>query len=1093
MRRAAVLLLLALALSASSAQAAVGPAPSLQIDAVALPSQFAQADQEDRYEILVTNAGAVASAEGAPVSVSVIPLANAVVRGIGGTLWAPGHEELTCTPHPRSEPPRCELAGAVPADGTIAIEVEVEVAAATGLASVAVEVEEGGAVVASEVLGTPIAGVPAPFAIRSFSFDSTAADGSPFTQAAGHPYRQVISLGLPSEGSGNPEDPYRPARNPRAISLILPPGFIADPLAAPRCPPRALEETTIVAGERVAPCPAGSRIGLVTLIAGRTAGAVGTLSGQGAVSALYDLVPEPGHPAEFGFSYQGHAVIFYVDAVFTEGHYALRVSLPGMPIVDLDAIALRLFGQPGGEAAAAGADPFLTAPDSCAPGAGGARLEVDSWEAPREWVGSELPAPLLGGCEQLAFAPQMSVAPRPSASGPPEADSPTGYEISVAVPEAQDGGEGPASPRLRDLAITLPPGVSISPGAVQGLATCEAGGSAGIDMPRGGAHPDEPGEGEVIGPDGLSHLAPGNCPAASALGTVEVRTPLLSSPLEGRIYLATPECGSAGCGAAEAEAGAMLGVYLEVEGEGVVLKLAGRIEVGAGGSAAPGLAPGQLRLRFEGLPDLPLSEVDVHLREGPRAPLTTPQTCATAQARGTFVSSSAPQLPAASAASSFAVTVGAGGGACPASEEAEPNAAELVAGTTDPLAGAFSPLVLRLSRPDGSRRLGSFSFTLPPGLLARLAGTAECPDGAIAAAQARSARAEEASPSCPASAQVGAVQIAAGPGPTPLRLAGHAYLAGPYEGAPFSLAIITPAAAGPFDLGTVVTRVALHVDESTAQIHAMSDPLPTMLAGVPLDIREVSLDLDRPRFILNPTSCGEAQIAASVTGLGGGVAWSANRFAVAGCGGLAFRPRFRLWLSGAHGRGGRPSLRAIVTRPRGRSSNLRSISVTLPAGVEVAASRIGGPCTRAQFEAGASAGEDCPAGSILGSARVWTSLLEAPERGTIYLRSAGPGRSLPDLVLALRGPVPLQLVGRVDSVGRGHGAPRRLRARFLSLPDVPFSWFELRLRGGRRGLLEIGKDLCAARERAAVVLAGQNGRTYAGEPRIAVACGRHRR
>jgi hypothetical protein len=1088
LRRAAVLLaLLALALPASSAQAAVGAAPSLQIEAVALPSQFAPSDQDDRYEILVTNAGAAASAEGAPVSVRVTPRANAVVTGIVGTLWAPGHEELSCSPYPRSEAPSCELAAAVPPAATIAIEAEVEVTAAAGPASVAVEVEEGGAVVASEVLETPISAVPAPFAIRSFAFESTAADGSPFTQAAGHPYGQLISLELPSADGGNPEDLYRPARNPRAISLILPPGFFADPLAAARCPPRALEETRLVAGERVVPCPAGSRIGLVTLIAGRTAGALATYSGQGAVSALYDLVPEAGHPAELGFSYQGHAVIFYVDVVFLEGHYALRVSLPGMPIVDLDAIALRLFGEPGGEGAAAGAAAFLTAPDSCAPGASGARLEVDSWEAPREWVGSELPAPLLGGCGQLAFAPRLTVAPRPSASGPPEADAPAGYDLGVAVPEAQTGGEALASPRLRDLAITLPPGVSISPAAAQGLATCAASGPAGIDLPGGGGRPDEAGEGEAIGPDGLSHLAPGNCPAASALGSVEVRTPLLSSPLEGRIYLADPGCGGGGCGAAEAEAGTMLGVYLEVAGEGVDLKLAGRIEVGAGGSAA-GLAPGQLRLRFEGLPDLPLSEIDVHLREGPRAPLSTPQTCGEERSSGAFVSWAAPQLPAASAASSFAVAVGAGGGACPAGEEAEPNVPELVAGTTDPLAGAYSPFLLGLSRPDGSRRLGSFSFTLPPGLLARLAGVAECPDAAIAAARARSAEAEEASPSCPTSAQVGEVQIAAGPGPTPLELKGRVYLAGPYKGAPLSLAILTPAVAGPFDLGTVLVRVALRVDEATARVHAVSDPIPQILDGIPLDIRSIGLQLNRPSFTLNPTSCAEKEISGSVTSTLGDVAPLKNRFQVGACAALAFRPHLKLLLSGHTKRAGHPALKAVLTQPKGSNANIARTAVILPKGMLIAQAHVNAPCTRVQFNSTAVPGEACPARSVLGTAKVWTPLLEAPEEGKVYFRSNGRERELPDLVVALRGQIPVQLVGFIDSVGRKGAEVRRVRTRFQSVPDAPVSRFELKLYGGKRGLLENSKSLCEANDRAKFQLTGQNGKTYDTEPLVGVAC-----
>jgi hypothetical protein len=419
------------------------------------------------------------------------------------------------------------------------------------------------------------------------------------------------------------------------------------------------------------------------------------------------------------------------------------------------------------------------------------------------------------------------------------------------------------------------------------------------------------------------------------------------------------------------------------------------------------------------------------------------------------------------------------------------------AGTISPLAGAYSPFVFRVARADGEQRISSVTTTLPGGLLGKIAGVPFCPESGIATAASRTQEGggalETAAPSCPATSQVGTVTVSAGAGSQPYYVQGKAYLAGPYKGAPLSLEIITPAIAGPFDLGSVAVRTALYVNETTAQIHAVSDALPSILYGIPLDVRSISLQMDRRDFTLNPTNCRGKTVTGSVFTAAGSTASLTNPFAVRGCNGLAFKPSLKLSFTGQTKRTGFPAIRAVLTQPKGQNANVAGATVILPKGMLIANAHINNPCTRVQFNAGALPGDGCPTKSILGTAKVWTPLLEEPETGKVYFRSNGGERELPDLVVALRGTVPLQLVGFVDSVGRKNAEVRRVRSRFLNLPDAPVSRFELRLDGGKKGLLQNSKNLCKATNRARFQLDGQNGKAYDTEPKIQVSCSKRKK
>jgi hypothetical protein len=295
---------------------------------------------------------------------------------------------------------------------------------------------------------------------------------------------------------------------------------------------------------------------------------------------------------------------------------------------------------------------------------------------------------------------------------------------------------------------------------------------------------------------------------------------------------------------------------------------------------------------------------------------------------------------------------------------------------------------------------------------------------------------QAASGNCPTASQVGSAKVASGPGPSPLWLpqAGREpislFLAGPYKGAPYSFVVRAPAQAGPFDLGTVVVRQAIFVDPETAQVTVKSDPLPQILEGVPVTYRTIYAAIDRPEFTVNPTSC------------------------------------------------------EVKAYPKGSYANIARAQVTLPASEFIDQAHIGNPCTRPVF-----AEEKCPKISILGKAKVWTPLLEQPEEGNVYFRSNGGERELPDIVVALRGQIPLNLVGFVDSQHQKGSEISRLRTTFATVPDAPVTKFVLELKGGKEGLLVNSGNLCKVPNKAIVKLSAQNGRVYNTQPAVKNGCG----
>jgi hypothetical protein len=878
-------------------------------------------------------------------------------------------------------------------------------------------------------------------ASASFGIDTLKAgafngDGSVDLQAGSHPFAYTIAFTMNKEVKG------RPAGTLRDLVVNLPQGMVGDPLAVPRCSGADFEG-------QLPHCQGNTQIGVATI----------TEPGVEAQTPVYNLTPPLGVPASVGFSLANENS-FQEASLRTGGDYGVRVSDLTIPTAaEILSISETIWGVPAlglqageghfdqrqcfapenpnaitGCASDAAPVPFLTLPGSCT-GPLSTTVEVDSLADPGVFLATTVPSlsdgatPAgLNSCEQLAFDPTITAQPQTSAS-----DSPTGLHVDIHVPQSEDP-NGLATANLKDTVVTLPAGMVVNPSAAAGLGACT------------------PSQVDLHGP------GPANCPDDSQVGTVAVHTPLVDHPLPGAVYLATQ---------GENPFGTLLALYIAVHDPvtGVVVKLAGKVE--------PDPVTGQLRATFDENPELPFEDFELDFFGGPRATLTTPSTCGTFTTTSDLTPWSTPEGADAFPTDSFQVTGGAGGGACPASESQEPNSPSFAAGTMTPLAASYSPFVLRLGREDGSQRFSALNVTLPPGLTGKLAGVAQCSDAQLAAAAAARSNPgqgalEQSSPSCPASSEVGTVTVGAGSG-APFYAGGHAYLAGPYQGAPFSLAIITPAVAGPFDLGSVLVRSGLFINPDTAQVTVKSDPFPTILHGIPLDIRSIAVSMSRPEFTLNPTSCEAMSIGAQAISTLGQAAPLSSRFQAGGCQGLPFKPTFQASTQGKTSKAGGASLTVKVSQKPGEA-NIHKVALTLPLALPARLTTLQKACTEAQFNANPAG---CPPGSFIGTAKAVTPVLGVPLTGPAILVSHG-GAAFPDVVFLLQadergGTIRIDLDGKTDiKKGITH-------SRFETVPDAPITSFETILPQGPHSVLAATGNLCTSKLAMPTQLAGQNG------------------
>jgi hypothetical protein len=412
----------------------------------------------------------------------------------------------------------------------------------------------------------------------------------------------------------------------------------------------------------------------------------------------------------------------------------------------------------------------------------------------------------------------------------------------------------------------------------------------------------------------------------------------------------------------------------------------------------------------------------------------------------------------------FAITSGPDGGPCPGSPQAF--APGFSAGTTNNQAGAFSPFALTFTRADGEQQLGGVSLKMPLGLLGTLAGIPLC--GEPQAAQG----------TCDAASQIGSVSADAGAGANPFSVTGgKVFATGPYKGAPYGLSIVVPAVAGPFDLGTVVVRASISVDRHTAQLTITSDPLPTILDGIPLDLRTVHVSVDRPEFIFNPTNCNPMSLTGTLTGGAGGSEPVANGFQVTNCGALGFKPKFTVSTQGHTSRPGGASLDAKIVYPQGAQANIAKVKVSLPKQLPSRLTTLQKACPAATFDADPA---QCPVASRVGSATASTPVLPVGLAGPVYFVSNG-GEAFPNLVVVLQGyGITVDLVGDTFISKAGITS-----TTFNTVPDVPISSFELKLPEGPYSALAANGNLCKARLAMPTKFLAQDGAEINQSTRIA--------
>jgi hypothetical protein len=1062
----------------AASASATTPAPAWSIRSLAVPTNFKPGDESGlyQYELMIVNGGG-APTDRSPITMTDTLPAGLTIKAIGLLLPTESGEadfssSLCVTEKPGgSEIVRCtipeEVAGAP--DPTLlepseALRLVVRVSTPAGAAGTTLtnlaQVHGGGAPAASTVSHNQASSEPASSGLTYFHADLLDVAGSPARQAGSHPYQYRTSFAVNTEDAPFATEAqfFNPAGGDvKDVRVALPPGLIGDPTATSRCTAQQFNTTHAIqpfgAVVTVNDCPDGSAVGLVLVqqVEGR---------GRTLPVPLYNLVPPLGMPAQLGFQVLGAP--FYVDtAVRTGEDYGITASLRNTTQIErvtaADVVVWGVPSQPshdrlrgsclnssGGKPMSLGicpaglvVEPFLRLPTSCDEQLS-TQMSFDTWTNPGSFASAPSiePAPL--DCAPLHFSPTISAVPHVTV-----ADSPTGLRFNLHLPQNSDPNL-PAEADLRAAVVTLPEGVTVNPASANGLAAC---GPAQI---------------------ALSSPQPAQCPAASRIGSVEIHTPLVDHPVKGAVYVASQK---------DNPFNSLLAIYIAVDDPqtGVVVKLAGHV--------VPDPSTGRLTATFDDNPQLPFEDLTVEFFDGPRAPLRTPGTCGDYTTATDLRPWSAPESgPDATPSDSFVVGTAPTGGPCAASEAAQPHRPGFSAGTLAPVAGSFSPLVTNLKREDGSQALRGLNVALPQGLVGKLAGVPYCPDAALTTAASRAGDAELANPSCPAASQLGTATVGAGAGPSPVHIQGKVYLAGPYRGAPLSLAVVTPAVAGPFDLGTVVVMAALHIDPRTAQVRVASDPIPTILQGIPLDVRSISVDVDRPNFTLNPTNCEPTAVGGEAISLLGQVAPLSSRFQVGGCRGLDFAPKLVLRLKGGTRRSKNPALIATLTMKPGEA-NIANAAVKLPRSSFLDQSHIRTICTRVQFAADA-----CPKGSIYGRAAATSPLLDYPLTGNVYLRSSN--NPLPDLVADLRGPayqpIRIEVSGRTDSVKAS------LRNTFDFVPDVPVSKFRLELFGGKRGLIVNSRDICSRAYFGTAKFKGQNGKKAELKPRMKNDCGKKR-
>jgi hypothetical protein len=893
----------------------------------------------------------------------------------------------------------------------------------------------GCVLVALAMLAVPDARAALQFSDASVSL--TGADGTFSRQAGAHP-DFTLHVALPRVTTSNDGlTAPGPPEVMRTLDVDLPQGFVGNPTAFAECDPKQLQPHDAQGGGKAPDCPVASQIGIAHLV---IALATGTIEEE---TAVYNLSHGPDVPAAFGLQYLG--TISTITARVRPGDYGISSGSFGISqAAPIQSVDFTLWGvpadpshdaqrQPRGDSSPDPAHPlasqsprvpFLTNPTSCTDQPVSFTVRGDSWEHPGAFDTRTLTADADGTPFIFDGCDRTGFAPTIDVQPLARiADAPSGLNVDLEVPQSNDP-DGYGTANVRRVVTTLPEGVTVSPSSAVGLGACSPG-QVGLG----------------------SNDAP-TCPNSAKIGSVTIDTPLLPDPLEGDVVLATQN---------NNPFNSLIALYIVAKGPGFYLKLPGKIDLDQ--------TTGRITATFDNTPQLPFSRLHLVFNGGADAPLAMPQTCGTSNTHAE-ITSWASDKPV---VSDKPMTIDQG---C----DAPTFAPSFTAGTTNPQAGQFSPFSFNLTRADRTPYLSSINTTLPAGLLAEIGSVPQCPD------------AQAATGACPAASEVGSTHVLSGPGTDPLALSGHVYLTGPYRDAPFGLAIAVPTAgqAGPFDLGTVVVRARIYVDRTDAHVTVKSDPLPTIIQGIPLRLRQVNLTIDRKNFMFNPTSCDAKAISGAFGALNGATSNQLATFRVGGCGDLDLGQQLALSFTGKSSTkdGTHPGVVAKLT-DKTRGANLKKVEVKLPLSVALDPDNAQALCKPEQ-----RAALNCPKTSIVGSASAM-SVLKDPIKGPVYfvegLRKSKTGRTirtLPKLWIPLSGDgvtIDVNADSAVDST-------ERLVTTFNNIPDAPIKSFDLKINGGKHGILVVSGNpgTCDRDKTIDMRLTGQNGQVRVDDTQVKV-------
>ncbi len=1048
--RTLILGLAAVAICGASASSSLAASPRWAIQTDTSPTSISPSEG-GIVTVLATNVG------GAPTSYGPVTVTDVLPAGLTVTEAEieerPSHTSGSCEPPVKTTVTTvtCTVELALADESAAGISVALVVAAEPGhtgalapanLASVS----GGGAATAQTQDPLTVGAEEPPFGfaspLRVQAFD---AGGAIDSQAGGHPDSYTTSFTLASVShndliAGRNEAEVRAVQDLEDAVVDLPAGFAGNPQATITCPQYLVAPPGV--GKE---CPSASIVGSAAIEKGsRIWGFSESAGGSGGVKPLFNVTPEYGHPAQFAFNVTGQEATLYANLIHTEAGYAIRVTSEDIPrLPNITGVKVTFFGDPArADGGAVTSAPFFTNPSDCNAGPLTTTIHIDSWDDPGAlnpdgspnladpaWKPSTSTAPAVTGCEKLQFHPEVEI--KPTATTP---DAPSGLNVDLKFPQSQDP-TGLATPDLKDLTVTLPPGLAIDPSSANGLQACS----------------DEQFAAEST--------EPANCPEPSVLGSLTARTPLLADTLHGRIFLGAPDCGAGGiCTDADAQSGRMVRLLIEITdpAKGIDVKLQGDVSVDP--------STGRLTAHFDDNPQLPVEELETKFKEGPTAPLSTPTACGSYETAVDLTPWSAPYTPDATLEPPFTIAGCGARGFAPS----------FLAGTTSNAAGTYSPLTLSFARNDNEQDLKALEATLPPGLLAKIAGVPRCGDTEANAG------------TCPQASEIGTVTVAAGAGSDPYTVTGRLYLTVAYNGGPFGAVAEVPAIAGPFNLGTVVVRSSIRINPTTAQATVVSSAFPQILDGIPLQVRTVSVVLNREGFTFNPTSCNPQAVTGKLTSTQGTAANVSSHYQAASCASLAFKPVFSASTAGRASKAGGASLDVKVTYPKGpfgTYANIKSVKVDLPKQLPSRLTTLQKACTAATFEANPAA---CPSASDVGTATATTPLLNVPLSGPAYLVSHG-GEAFPDLEIVLQGEgVTLILVGNTQ-IKKGITS-----STFKSIPDAPVSGFELKLPTGKYSILGVNVpqsphySLCGQKLSMPTAITGQNGAPIKQTTKIAV-------